>query len=61
MVPVTVHTEGVVEANCTVRPELAVADRAGGVAPMVWLLRAAKLMVWVPTTKKLRGCVVAAA
>ena len=36
VLPLTVHTAGVPDANCTVRPELAVAARVG-VVPMVWL------------------------
>ena len=45
VVPLTVHTEGVLDANCTVRPELAVADSAAGAVPMVWLPGDVKVMV----------------
>ena len=61
VVPPTVHTEGVLEANCTARPELAVADKAAGVTPIVCVPGLLKLIVCVPTTKKERGCVGAAA
>lgn len=55
-VPLTVHTELVPEANCTVRPELAVAESAAGVAPMVLLPGEAKLMLCVAwATVKLRS------
>ena len=37
VLPLTVQTEEVVEANCTVRPEVAVAESAPGVLPIVWL------------------------
>ena len=47
VVPLTVHTDAVFEPNCTGKPELAVAESAGGDAPMVWLAGALKLMVWV--------------
>ena len=59
--PLTVHTNGVVEANCTARPEVALAESAGGVTPRVWVEGAVKLMVCGPTTKMLRDCVGAAA
>lgn len=53
-VPLTVHTEAVLEANCTVRPEVAVAERAAGVVPMVLLPGEAKLMLCVAcATEKL--------
>jgi hypothetical protein len=45
LVPLTVHTLGVVDANVTVKPDDAVADSAGGVVPTVWLLKAAKVML----------------
>jgi hypothetical protein len=40
------HTPDVVEVKLTVRPELAVALRAGGDEPMVWLLSGANVIVW---------------
>ena len=61
LVPLTVHTEGVVEANCTASPEVAVAERLGGATPMVCVDGAAKLIDCAPTTKKERVCVVAPA
>jgi hypothetical protein len=45
VVPLTVQTSGVVEAKETARPELAVADSAGGAMPRVWLPGDIKLMV----------------
>ena len=47
VLPLTLHTEGVVDASCTVRPEVALADKAGGVVPSVCVAGAAKLMVWL--------------
>ena len=61
VVPLTVHTEGVVDANCTARPDVEVAARVGGVTPIVCVDGAVKLIVCAPTTKKERVCVVAAA
>lgn len=37
VLPLTVQTEAVLDANCTVSPEVAVAESAAGVLPMVWL------------------------
>lgn len=48
VLPLTVQIKGVVEANCTVRPELTLADSAAGVVPRVWLPGDAKVMSWVP-------------
>ena len=45
VVPETEHMEGVNEANCTARPELAVAERDTFV-PTVWLGIAGKAMYW---------------
>ena len=42
----TVHTDAVVDANCTARPELAVAESVGGAVPIVWVPGALKVMVW---------------
>ena len=61
VVPLTVHTEGVLEVNCTLRPDVAVAESAGGATPMVCVAGAVKLMVCAPITKKDFGCVGAAA
>lgn len=47
VVPLTVHTEEVLELNCTAKPELAVADKADGVTPMVCALGCVKVMLWV--------------
>ena len=55
VVPLTVHTEGVLDVNCTAKPELALAERAGGVVPIVWLPGEPKVMLWVAcATVKLR-------
>ena len=45
VLPLTVQTLGMVEAKPTARPELALADKAGGSEPKVWLLGETKLMV----------------
>ncbi|MBK6388076.1 MAG: hypothetical protein IPF71_15550, partial [Rhodoferax sp.] len=45
VVPLTVQTPEVVEANETDRPEVEVADKAGGAAPIDWLPGLAKVMV----------------
>ena len=45
VLPLTVQTAGVVEANDTTRPEDAVATRAAGATPIIWLPGAVKLMV----------------
>lgn len=47
VVPLTVQTVEVEEANCTLRPEVAEAESAAGVLPMVWLPGEAKVMLWV--------------
>ena len=52
VVPLTVHTGVVLEANWTINPELVVAESADGV-PTVWLPGEAKVMVCVCTTAKL--------
>lgn len=44
-VPLTVHTAVVVELKLTARPEVAVATRAAGCTPRVWLPGELKLMV----------------
>lgn len=61
VVPLTVHTEGVTETNCTAKPEPAVAARAGGVTISVCAGGAVKLMLCAPTTKKDCDCAGAAA
>ena len=64
VVPLTVHTAGVLEANCTVRPELALADSAAGLLPNVWPPGETKLIVCATgagATVKVRDCVGAAA
>jgi hypothetical protein len=43
--PETEHTDGVVEANVTANPELAVAAMANGATPKVTLLNAPKAIV----------------
>lgn len=45
-VPFTLQTVGVVLANATGSPELAVATRAGAALPSTWLPGAVKVMVW---------------
>ena len=45
VVALTVHTDVVVEATATGRPELDEADSAGGAVPMAWLPGDAKVMV----------------
>jgi hypothetical protein len=45
VVPLTVHTAGVVEANATVKPEVAVASSGAGAVPRTWLPGDAKVMV----------------
>lgn len=47
VVPLTLHTPGVVDVSVTVRPEVALATRALGVSPKVWLAGALNVMVWV--------------
>jgi len=44
----TVQTDAVVDAKATGRPEDAVAVSVNGGAPICWLERAAKAMVWAP-------------
>ena len=45
VLPTTVHTGVVVDANDTVRPEVAVATSEGGAVPIVWLPGDANVMV----------------
>lgn len=45
VVPLTVQTAGVVDANVIARPELAVALKAAGVTPNTWAAGAAKVML----------------
>ncbi|MDP3820015.1 MAG: hypothetical protein Q8R33_00935 [Burkholderiales bacterium] len=45
VLPLTVQTLGVVDANDTARPDEAVAASAGGAVPRVWLPGDVKLMV----------------
>ena len=52
VLPLTVHTGAVLDANWTVNPEVAVAESAAGV-PTVWLPGEAKVMLCVCTTAKL--------
>ena len=47
VVPDTVHTDVVVEAKLTGRPEDAVALRVKGAAPSVWFGREPNVMVWL--------------
>ena len=47
LLPLTLHTAGVVDARLTARPALELATRAGGALPRVWLPGAAKLKVCV--------------
>lgn len=61
VVPLTVHTAGVVDVSVTVRPVLALATRAGVATPRVWLPGDVKLMLCVTAdTEKLRDTGVAA-
>ena len=46
VLPLKPQTVGVVDANDTTKPELAVATSAGAAVPKVWLAGAVKLMVW---------------
>lgn len=46
VVPLTVHTAGVVDEKATGKPEVAVADRVGGGLPRVWFPGPANEMVW---------------
>ena len=50
VVPLIVHTVGVVDANSTDSPEVEVAASAGGATPMVCVVAAAKLMVCAACT-----------
>ena len=43
--PPTVQTAGVLEANVTVRPDVALATKGTGVGPKIWLPGEAKVMV----------------
>lgn len=62
VVPLTVHTAGVVDVKDTTRPEVAVATSAGAGVPSVWLAGPTKLMVCAAAdTAKLRDTGVAAA
>lgn len=61
VVPLTVHTGVVVEVSCTLKPDVAVAERAGGVAPRVCVAGLVNVIVCEPTTKKDLGWVGAAA
>ena len=45
VLPLTLHTAGVMDARLTPRPELALATKAGGSVPRVWSAGVAKLMV----------------
>ena len=47
VLPLTVHTEDVLELNCTVRPDVAVAERADAGEPRYWVLGCVKEMVCV--------------
>ena len=51
-VPETVHMEALFEENATASPEVAVALRAGGVVPRVWVVRGPKVIVCVFRTAK---------
>jgi hypothetical protein len=44
-VPLTLHTLGVVDANATLKPDDAVAAKAAGAAPKLWLAGCAKVML----------------
>lgn len=62
VVPLTVHTDELLLVNCTVRPELAVADKVDGVTPMVCAVGCVKVMVCAAcATVTLCGTDVAAA
>ena len=45
VLPLTVQTPGVAEANDTARPDVALATSAAGAVPRVWLPGEAKLIV----------------
>ena len=64
VLPLTVQMPVVVEAKLTARPELALAAKAGGAVPSVWLPGDAKLIVCAvsgaATTWKTRDTVGAA-
>src|SRR6187401_3156080 len=47
VLPESVQTAGVVDANATARPELAVAETANGGSPNARLASAPKVMVWL--------------
>ena len=62
VVPLTLQTLAVVEANDTGRPDVALAASAGGAVPRVWLPGELKVMVCAPgATLKVRVTAVAAA
>ena len=65
VLPVTAQVLGVVDANVTVRPELALAISAGGAVPSVWLPGDANVTVCASngcgTIVKTRDTVAAAA
>ena len=62
MLPLTLHTAGLVVAKLTGKPELALATRAAGKLPRVWVSGAVKLMVCAAlATVKLRVTAAAAA
>ena len=46
VLPLTLHTAGLVDAKLTGKPELALATRAAGRLPRVWSAGLLKLMVW---------------
>lgn len=48
VVPLAVHTLGVVDTKPTVRPEVEVAIKAAGVVPKTWLPGETKVMVCAP-------------
>lgn len=50
VLPLTMHTAGVVDANNTVSPEVELATSAGGAVPRVWLPGELKLMVCAAAT-----------
>jgi len=57
VVPLTLQTAGVVEANVTVNPAEDVATKVGGATPMVWSGTAAKVMVCAVGTKTLAAAI----
>jgi hypothetical protein len=55
VLPATVQTAGLSEANATANPELAVAFNATGEEPRISLLGAANVIVWPDPTEEPRS------